>query len=196
MKNSINLVLALIATVGTFDAHAKDQHIPKLTSLSGTYKSVQSEDWGRGTYGLREFSFDQGKWTLKFKLALDKEMKIPVFEFRTYGVYKVLTESKTVPGAYDALFLEDKKFLTLRTEDANLVKSFGLADCELSKDKEKDISKSGCANWKPVSVCHEDHDLLMLNEQGQLFFGQRPEDNDMCTANKRPKKLNYPVEKI
>jgi len=51
-----------------------------------------------------------------------------------------------------------------------------------------DISERGCAGWKPVADCAEDHDLLALGPQG-LQFGVRPRDNDMCTPDRRPTAL-------
>jgi hypothetical protein len=160
-----------------------------LAQLAGTYRSTSAEDWGRGSFGTREFGFDNGRWTLKFTLALDPQMKNRVFEFRTHGQYFVGAASKTVPGAFDALFTEDAKYVTLRTPDLQLVTAFGLAGCGLAADVEKDISREGCALWKPVAACGVDHDLLALDEQGGLRFGVRPPDNDMCTAARRPATL-------
>jgi hypothetical protein len=190
-------VLAGFATANTAVAQSSNNQTSKqaLQQLSGKYKSVSPEDWGRGTFGTREFSFDKGKWSLRFVLALDPEMKMPVFEFRTLGTYKVQNASEKVPGAFEALFLEEKKFVMLKTGDEKLVQGFGLAGCGLTKDIEKDVSVSGCALWKPVAVCGEDHDLLSLDKSGNLFFGARPADNDMCTADKRPTKLTPPVRK-
>lgn len=191
-----SLTMTTAILLSTSNAIAKDRVAGKLASLSGSYKSVQAEDWGRGTFGRREFTFDQGKWTLKFTLALDSEMKMPVFEFRTFGTYTILEKSKKVPNAYNALFLEEKKFVTLRASAPQLVKNFGLANCGLEKNIEKDISIIGCAGWKPVSICNEDHDLLSIDNSGHLFFGKRPSDNDMCTADKRPTQLIDPVVKL
>lgn len=166
-----------------------------LQQLSGTYRSAAAEDWGRGAFGTREFRFDQGGWSLRFLLALDPTLQQPVFEFRTLGRYQVGKPSAAVAGAYEALFLEDRKFVTLRTEDLALIEAFGLADCELVPNVEKDISQTGCARWKPVADCREDHDLLALDADGGLRFGVRPADNDLCTAEKRPKALLPAVRK-
>jgi hypothetical protein len=64
----------------------------------------------------------------------------------------------------------------------------GLAACGLPVNLEADISVTGCAAWKPVAVCGEDHDLLALDDTG-LRFGVRPRDNDMCTADRTPAAL-------
>ncbi|MEM9326172.1 MAG: hypothetical protein AAGA85_10970 [Bacteroidota bacterium] len=176
----ITFLAASIASVA-FSQGSKSQ----LRNLSGTYTSLQAEDWGRGTFGFRTFTFDDGQWTLRFQLALDPQMQQKVFEFRTYGTYQVQEKAKTV-AAYEALFLEEEKFVTLLTDNPELIEGFGLAECGLIPFEEKNISKEGCALWPSVEVCSEDHDLLALDAAGQLFFGVRPPDNDMCTADKRP----------
>lgn len=166
-----------------------------LENLNGTYKDRKAVDWGRGTYGAREFTFNKGKWTLSFVLSLDPEMKNQVFIFRTEGEYKVLEPSATVPDAYNTLFIEKKKFVTLKTADTKLAQAFGLSSCGLIQNREKDISQTGCSLWKSVKECNEDHDLLSLDKDGKLYFGLRPQDNDMCSADKRPTQLYIPVEK-
>lgn len=160
-----------------------------LAQLTGTYASSGAEDWGRGTFGTREFNFKDGQWALKFTLALDPQMRNKVFEFRTHGHYFIGAASKTVPGAFDALFTEDAKYVTLHGRDPQLVAAFGLAECKLTAGSETDISRDGCALWKPVAVCREDHDLLALDERGGVRFGVRPADNNMCSAAKRPTAL-------
>lgn len=159
-----------------------------LSTLSGTWASTQPEPW-YGAWGTREFTFDRGQWSLRFTFALDPAMKTPVFEFRTGGPYYIAQSSRSVAGAFEAVFMEDAKFVTLRTRDPRLVQATGLAACGLVADVEKDISAQGCAGWKPVAQCREDHDLLALGDGGGLHFGVRPRDNDMCTSDKRPTAL-------
>lgn len=166
-----------------------------LENLKGTYKDPTAVDWGRGSFGTREFTFSKGKWTLKFTLALDPGMKNQVFVFRTFGTYKVLDQSATIANTFNALFVEDKKFVTLKTGDIKLAQAFGLTQCGLQKDIEKDISVTGCSLWKPVAECNEDHDLLSIDKDGKLYFGIRPPDNNMCSAAQRPTQLNVPVVK-
>lgn len=196
MTNSIKIQFILLSLFcSVFTACSQDDDTvanqkSALQNLSGTYASTAPEDWGNGTYGTRTFTFDNGKWTLRFALGLDPGMNVKVFEFRTFGTYKVLEPSATVPGAFNALFYEEKKFVTLRTGDAGLTAAFGLAVCGLEKDVEKDISATGCAIWPSVADCNEDHDLLSLDASGQqLFFGVRPAANNMCTADRRPTAL-------
>lgn len=166
-----------------------------LENLSGVYSDPKPYSYGKA-FGHRRFSFENQKWALDFTLSLDPEGKVPVFSFRTLGNFKILNESSAVPNAWNAIFYEDKKFLTLKTNDKNLIQAFRFSDCNLQMGEEKDISEIGCSAWLPISVCNEDHDLLMLNSEGGLHFGERPFDNNMCSADKRPKTLTSPVVKI
>jgi hypothetical protein len=166
----------------------------KLEHLSGTYMDPSPYAYGEA-WGHRIFTFDDGKWTLRFTLALAPDLSQPVFEFRTYGTYQVQQPSATVDNAYEALFLEEKKYLTLKTSHPQLIEAFGFSDCELMTDVEKDISETGCALWASVAECHEDYDLLSMDEDGVLYFGIRPVDNNMCTPERRPTALAPGVHK-
>ena len=108
---------------------------------------------------------------------------------RQVGPYKISGSSAAVEGEHDAIFYEDVKFVTLRTTDAKLVEAMGLAGCNLKRDIKIKISTTGCARWKRVAACRADHDLLAIDAVGDLLFGVRPADNDMCTPDKRLKVL-------
>jgi len=190
---SLSLLAAVALTAMSFHSFHNSKKI--LQNLSGTYQDAQPYPYGQA-WGQRVFTFDRGKWTLQFTLALDPALQNPVFVFRTYGDYQVLRKSKGVKNAYEALFLEDKKFITLKTDNQNLVNAFGFAPCGLTLNVEKDISQDGCSAWKAIALCNQDHDLLALDKDGKLYFGERPADNDMCTADKRPTKLTPPVVKM
>ncbi|MCU0695408.1 MAG: hypothetical protein MUC96_02635 [Myxococcaceae bacterium] len=182
------LSLFLVSACASVDATQK-----RLSSLQGTYADAPTGYAYGQAFGHRTFTFENGKWTLRFTLALDPEFKVPVFDFRTRGSYQVLGPSSSVPGAYEADFTEDAKYLTLRTSDARLIEAFGFGACALTPNAEKDVSVEGCLGWKPVSVCPTDHDLLALTPEGGVRFGQRPQDNDLCTAEKRPVALTPAV---
>ncbi|HEV7264814.1 MAG TPA: hypothetical protein VGN83_07840 [Falsiroseomonas sp.] len=158
-----------------------------LESLSGVFASAAPEPWYGGC-GTRRFGFENGRWSLVFTHALDAGMQRPTFVFRTQGAFRVGAPSTTVPGAFEAVFFEDAKLVTLLTTDAAVIRAFGFAGCGLVARMEVDISARGCAGWKPVAICREDHDLLALSAEG-LHFGVRPRDNDMCTPDRRPTAL-------
>ncbi len=158
-----------------------------LMALKGTFHSPAAEPW-YGGFGTREFVFADGQWSLIFIHALDPGMTRRTFQFRTGGDYRVGDPSPVVNGAFHTVFDEDWKHLTLLTATPEIAAMMGVADCGLTVNLESDISETGCAAWRPVAVCGEDHDLLALSDEG-LQFGVRPADNDMCTADKTPTAL-------
>lgn len=188
------LSLAVLACSMTKTKATEPSMKEQLEQLSGTYLDLVPYSYGQA-FGQRIFTFDNSKWTLEFTLGLDPELHQKVFQFRTYGTYQVLDRSTLVPNTYNALFREEKKFLTLLTDNTDLIEAFGFGNCQLELDKEKDISEAGCALWAAVEVCDEDHDLLALDAEGLLYFGVRPPDNNMCTADRRPTTLTAPVSK-
>lgn len=163
----------------------------ELETLSGTYASTAPENW-YGGFATREFSFDDGNWGLSFTHALDPEMKMTTFRFRTEGPYEIGAPSEEVAVAYEGNFTEAKKYVTLLTEDPDLISAFGLADCGLTYGVETDISETGCGHWQTVAACGVDHDLFAKDSAG-VYFGVRPADNDMCTPDRRPTTLLQPV---
>jgi len=171
-----------------------DTALTQLQTLDGTYTDPAPYVYGQA-FGHRTFTFEDGRWALTFTLGLDPELTMPVFTFRTEGEYSVLGASSIVHGAFEAVFTEESKYLTLRTSDASLAEAFGLAGCGLVTDIEKDISATGCSLWASVADCGEDHDLLHLDAEGRLSFGVRPPDNNMCSPDRRPTSLTPPVTK-
>jgi len=190
MKRTI-IAFAIAALAHAGHAQAGGGSAAELAALDGVWASPAAEPW-YGGFGTREFAFAGGRWELTFTHALDPEMKMKTFVFRTGGPYTVGAASASVQGAHEAVFGEEWKKLTSFIEDAGMAKAFGFAPCGLVAGVEKDISAEGCANWKPVAQCGEDHDLLAMKD-GKLYFGVRPADNDMCTPDKRPTALLGPV---
>lgn len=190
----MKLTFWMYVPLGCMACTAQDNDTPvnpqkvALQNLSGTYMDAQPYVYDEA-FGQRTFTFDKGQWTLSFTLGLDPALEQAVFTFRTFGTFEVLDASQTVPGAYDALFLEEKKFLTLETPSPELAAAFGFTSCGLDVGVEHDISETGCALWAAVSECNEDHDLLKLSTEGTLQFGVRSPDNNMCTAQRRPTAL-------
>lgn len=196
MKKSIlHIAIVAFATICFAFKSSNDKDLKtKLENLSGTYADPVPYNYGRA-WDKRVFTFNKGKWTLDFVLALDSEMKMQVFKFRTLGSYKVQEKSTKVADTYNAVFFEDKKFLTLKTTDENLINAFGFSQCNMTINVEQDVSANGCSGWKSVKDCPGDYDLLSLDKEGKLYFGNRPQDNDMCSPEKRPTSLTPPVVK-
>ena len=195
MKNIILFFAIAVAVAATTAFKPAETLKDKLESLSGTYADAKPYAYGQA-WGQRVFTFNKGKWTLVFTLGLDPELKMKVFEFRTVGTYRLQEPSKIVANTYNAVFYEDKKFVTIKTTDQNLINAFGFAPCQMTPNVEKDISENGCSAWQSVKACPGDYDLLSLDSEGKLYFGERPADNNMCSPEKRPTKLTPPVVKV
>lgn len=180
------LAMAALACAGT--ASAQD-FAPRedLESLTGTFRSAEAEPW-YGGFGTREFVFANGEWQLIFTHALDPAMTMRTFQFRTGGPYDIGQPSEAVDGAFHGVFHEDWKHVTLLTDNPEIIAGMGMADCGLTPNLETDISQTGCAAWRPVAECGEDHDLFAMDDTG-VYFGVRPADNDMCSPDKTPTAL-------
>jgi hypothetical protein len=187
-----SLAAAFVAAAGPCAAGGFAER-SALESLSGTWVSPAPEPW-YGGWGAREFVFADGKWSLVFTHALDRGMTQRTFQFRTGGGYALRDPSAAVPGAFHAVFEEDWKRVTLLTADPGLAAAMGLGDCGLTPNLEADISATGCGPWPSVAACGEDHDLLAMDGAG-LYFGVRPADNDLCSADRLPEALLAPVAK-
>lgn len=197
MKKTVSYLAIIVMSTIAFAFTKKSNHDLKikLENLSGTYANAAPYNYGKA-WGKRVFTFDKGKWTLDFTLSLDPEMKMQVFKFRTFGTYKIQEKSTKVADTYNAVFYEEKKYLTLKTSDENLIKAFGFVACNMTINAEQDVSANGCSGWKSVKDCPGDYDLLSLDKEGRLYFGNRPQNNHMCSPENRPTSLTPPVVKV
>lgn len=161
--------------------------------LNGKWESLSSEDLGNGAYGHRAFKFNDNQWELWFTMFLDKEMKSPVFTFRTTGTFEILSNS-SVKDAQNAVFKFDKKYLTLKTSDASIAGNFGFTGCDLKPDLEKDISETGCSFLPSVANYAKEFDLLSISGNS-LYLGARPADGNMGSEDKRPTSLGSPLKR-
>ena len=78
--------------------------------------------------------------------------------------------------------------VTLLTYNPEIVAAMSMAECGLTCNLETDISETGCASWRPLAECGEDHDLFAMDAVG-VYFRVRPADNDMCTPARTPTAL-------
>ena len=88
----------------------------------------------------------------------------------------------------NAVFGFTTKTATAHMEDAVAVINGACAVTDVAVDTPLDIT-GGCAGLGayPIADCPADYDIVKLTEgNGSLGFGLRPEDNNMCTEDKRP----------
>lgn len=186
MKKTLLTLTIIAATALSAPAQAK--------GLNGNWASEKPEDAGNKTFSTREFSFDGDRWDVKFTLFLDEAKTMPVFLFKGVGSYSVAAKSRKVKGAREAIFRFDKKFVTLLTDNADLVNNFGFAGCNLKKGNEQDITETGCSFLVSKTACGQEYDLVKMAGR-KLFLGARPADGNMCSVDKRPIALGHALVK-
>ena len=161
--------------------------------VKGHWKSVAAEDLGNGSFATREFTLTNTTWDLVFTLYADKELKTPLVAMNFSGPWKATGTSKTVTGASEATFEFKKKTVTLHAKDA--AKGLGMDGCGLVVGTPLDVSKAGCSFVTSVATYGKEFDLLK-REGEQLFFGARPADGNMGSADKRPTALGAPLMRV
>ena len=203
MKKMSQLMIVILA-IGILSGCQNAATIPQDTPGSdeekmvspyiGAWESVSAENLGNGTFGTRYFNLTEGEWEVKFTLYLDSTLQMPVFEFRGVGGYEVQGQSQIVDGAENALFKFDNKYVTLLTDNPDVINGFGFGSCNLEQGKAQDITEDGCSFLVSKSVCGQEYDLLKL-DNGLLYFGMRPAEGDMCAEERRPTALFYPLKR-
>jgi hypothetical protein len=175
--------LTALALCG-FTAHAQ-----KSTTLNGSWKSESVENLGQA-WGVREFSFDKSNWEIRFTMYGDSAMTFPLFTFRATGTYVINGAKKDESNP--AVFSFSKKYVTVHTDNSDVLKNLGMTDCGLSKGVEKDITETGCSFLVSKNACGQEYDLV-AQLKGKLYLGARPADGNMCTEDRRPKSLGLPL---
>jgi hypothetical protein len=77
--------------------------------ISGEWISKGPEKNSSGTYGIRHFRFKKGTWEVQATVYLDSLLRSPVLTFRATGKYAIGKKTPAVKGAWEALFMFDKK---------------------------------------------------------------------------------------
>lgn len=184
-------VMLLVLSLGIQSISLSQEMTP---SIVGQWQSEAIEDLGNGAFGWREFTISEKEWEIVFTLYFDKEKTMPVFTFRAVGPYEIQGKSGNVEGAYNAIFRFAKKYVTLKTDNQEVIANFGFSACNLEKDQEKDISEAGCSFLVSVDTCAQEYDLVKIDGD-TLSLGARPADGNMCTEDRRPTALGYPLVK-
>ncbi|HII16530.1 TPA: hypothetical protein HA361_01325 [Candidatus Woesearchaeota archaeon] len=161
-------------------------------AIVGNWRSQAPEDLGTGAYGTRDFKITGSTWSVVFTMYGDKDLAHPLFSFHAQGPYSIGSPSAEAQGASEAVFSFDKKTLTLLTSNADAISSLGFGDCGLALGEAKDISSAGCSFLPSVSACGQEYDLVKI-EGNTLYLGARPADGNMCTEDRRPAALGFPL---
>lgn len=145
---------------------------------------------GPGVWASAVMTFkDNGTWDLAMQFAnAENGCDDPIFRYGGSGPFNLGATLGTPAGAREIDFIVEKRAITLLKEAARGVLSgFSCDASSWALEEERDISATGCGVLAPsVSACGADYDIYRLEGTTSLFFGQRPEDNNMCTEDRRP----------
>ncbi|MCP3169817.1 hypothetical protein [Myxococcus qinghaiensis] len=192
-----SLVLALatlfVAACGGAKSHVRPQ------DLAGTWDSAACEAVpngdGTSNYLQRHFQLTESAWTLHLDVFGDAGCQTKLFTARVVGPYSLGQDSEKVSGATEGNFAFGERYLTAHVQPlADVFTQTGCGTGAWTVGVEQPVP-GACLSFKPLASCGTDHDVVKV-EGSQLFFGERPADNDMCAPAKRPQTLaSHPVVK-
>ena len=169
------------------------QAAPNVTGhwTSACFPSPQAD--GSTLYGRIDLvGTDPNHWTLDYVLHGDAQCSAKVVTTSIHGEYEVIDPSTVVQGAWNARFGFDDKTITPFVQP--VADALGAAKCGSAPWQvgvAQSVYAGGCAAFGqyPQAQCPADYDLVSTDGT-TLHFGNRPTDNDMCTAEKRPTALS------
>jgi Adenomatosis polyposis coli down-regulated 1 len=202
---SISLALSIVSLVSMTACSAATSSAPDATSggdasappalaghwVSDCTPSPQAD--GSTQYFVLDFDLADARWDLDYVVHGDAACTAPLLTVHIAGPYALERPSASVEGAWEARFAFDEK--TIRPEvDALRDVLNGLDGCgaeDFATGVANDVYTTGCAPFGqyPRERCEADYDLVRVVDD-TLFFGARPADNDMCTAERRPTALS------
>ncbi len=148
-----------------------------------------------------DFELAEATWALDYDTFGDATCGAPFLTVHVAGPYEVMSPSEAVPGAHEARFGFAEKTVTPHGAGAvGFLGSLGEA-CggagTWTDEAPRDVLGSGCAmlGQYPGSACPADYDLVWVDGD-TLRFGERPADNDMCSAAHRPTALGLAVHRV
>lgn len=147
---------------------------------------------GSASYVRLDFDISAELWALDFQRFGDEACSQKLLTVHLDGPYEVSTPSTTVTGAYNGQFRFSTKAVTPHAQP--LVDMLNGAQCGPGNwkiDQAQDVYDAGCPalGLYPRSECTADYDLVLV-DGNKLQFGVRPEDNNMCSEERRPTSLN------
>ena len=141
---------------------------------------------GDGSFNKLVFEMTEGEWDLDYMAFGDDACSVQFLTVNIKGPYSLEGASSVEDGAREATFGFASKTVTGHM-DAALGVINGACGVEgTAVGTPLDIG-GGCAGLGayPIADCASDNDIVKLVD-GVLHFGSRPQDNNMCTADKRP----------
>ncbi|MEB3299695.1 MAG: hypothetical protein VKO21_09450 [Candidatus Sericytochromatia bacterium] len=160
-------------------------------SIVGKWKSAVTPSSETQSFQL-DFDIQSSTWKVDYTVFGDLQGAVPFVTIHIEGPYEITGPSTAVAGAFEGRFGITKKTLMPRsTYAAEYLNSLNQAATGFKADEALDITSTGFAPFGqyPVSEVDADYDILKV-EGDKLYFGARPDDNNMGTPEKRPTALS------
>ena len=145
---------------------------------------------GSTLYFGRDFTLGTGDWSIVGTIYGDDACTFPLLTLDIGGAYEIVGPAAAVGGAYEANF--DRSSIALTPHVPDFVAWFDAEGCgeePWAAGVQQDVTADGCAFVPSASACPVEHDLVSLDGEDRLFFGQRPTGGDMCSPRTRPTAL-------
>ncbi len=171
----------------TPDAHV-DPAIALAQDMSGRWSSSCLPQ--TSGFAKLDFQIDTPSWQLDYVVHGNADCTFPLATVAIEGPFEI-GDASAVPNAYEAVFGFRSKTITPHVEDLrDTLQAMSCGSEDWVVGESQSVLESGCAGFGqyPVGDCASDYDLVSL-QNGQLQFGARPQDNNMCTPDKRPTAL-------
>jgi len=166
------------------------------TDLAGSWMSdCFLSPTGDGNFYQVTVEMTPSAWDLDYVAHASSICDSPIFSVEVAGDYLLEGASSSEAGARDAVFGFTSRTITPNTSEAVELVNTACSVTDAAEGVALDIS-GGCAGVGayPISECPADYDIVNLSDDGtELSFGGRPEDNDMCTPDRRPDTFNNGV---
>lgn len=159
--------------------------------------SMQNPD-GTDGFGKLDFDLQAATWGVDLTFFADDGCASKVGTVHMDGPYVIERASTVLPGAYEARFDFGRRTVTAHVDGfIAFLQSMSCGKAPYAVGVAQDILDAGCPSmgFQPRATCPSDFDVVFVNGSS-LQFGQRPNDNNMCTVDKRPKALGAPLTKV
>lgn len=185
------LLIVLLLAVGASAQATTGSQPLRPADVLGSWQSVTCEALpdGRGSnqYRRREIGFTPERWNFFATFFGDASCMVPLFTARIEGPYRLGT--LIASGATEAdLYFQRLRFTALNEQAARVLNDLGCGDGNFQVGVEQDTSETGCV-FPPTHEYPLEYDIVQMKD-GLLYFGERPEKNNMNRVENRPKIVN------
>ncbi len=193
--------VVVAAHAGCPGAQTKDQGRVEGPPLEGGWASacfaMQNPD-GTDGFGKLEFDMHTSTWAVDLTFFGDDACGAKLGTVHIDGPYTIQAPSTTLPGAFDARFDFGARSVTPHVDGfIAFLQSMSCGSSPYVVGKPQDILEQGCPamGFQAKAACPSDFDVVFVSGT-TLQFGQRPADNNMCSADRRPRALGAPLTRV